>query len=63
LVLDLLPLKLEVNGTLFEIPDEVRERIAQADDFVNQMRGILEQWLMAEHMDDYLRSGGEYRLA
>lgn len=62
LVLDLLPNKMRINGKTIDIPEEVREQVAQSDDFVNEMRGILERFLMAEHMSDYLSGNGEFQL-
>ena len=49
LALDLIPRSVKLNnGKIITIPDEVREAIAQEDNFIDQTRPLIEAFLQEE---------------
>jgi len=54
LALPLIPMTIKLNGKQIQVPAEVREEIAQHDDFIHYIRPRLELFLLSEHKSELI---------
>lgn len=60
LALPLIPTKINLKGKQITIPEEIREEIAQDDDFIYKIRPRLELFLLEWYREELADAGFEF---